>query len=363
MSELNDLSFQEKAAAKTATEPPLLREPANPPSSSARFVPLALAFSIIALAGVAWLAWDAQTRADTLRLSVGQKLADAESQSAANTAMLKQLLAQFNDSQSRVALLEGKLADMQTQRIALEEMYRELARSPDDWLLAEIEQTLNIAAQQLQLAGNVRAAVMALQTADTRLARADKLQTVQLRRALNQDLEKLKALPLVDSTGISIRLNTLVNLVDSLPLIVSETSPTVRAPDRQHDPSEGWMKRVLRDAWDEFRQLVRIREIESNELALLTPTQSYFLRENLKLRLLSARHAMLAHDDVSYKEDLKQAREWVNRYFDPKAKVNVAASATLKQLLESAISIAVPDINASTNAVRAARAAREKPAR
>ena len=363
MSELNDLSFQEKAAADAATEPPLPREPANPPSGPARLVPLVLAFSILALAGVVWLAWDAQTRAETLRLNVSQRLADAESQSAANTARLKQLQAQFNESQSRVALIEGKLADMQTQRIALEEMYRELARSPDDWLLAEIEQTLNIAAQQLLLAGNVRAAVMALQTADTRLARADKLQTVQLRRALNQDLEKLKALPLVDSTGISIKLDTLVNLVDSLPLIVSETAPTVRPPDRQQDPSEGWMKRFSRDAWDEFRQLVRIREIESNELALLTPTQNYFLRENLKRRLLSARHAMLAHDEVSYKEDLKQSREWLNRYFDLKAKVNVAASTTLKQLLESAISIAVPDINASTNAVRAARAAREKPAR
>lgn len=363
MSELNDVSVQEEAAAKTATEPPLLREPANPPSGSARFVALVLAFSIIALAGVALLAWDAQTRAETLRLNVGQKLANAESQGTATAATLKQLQAQFNESQSSIALLEGKLADMQTQRIALEEMYRELARSPDDWLLAEIEQTLNIAAQQLQLAGNVRAAVTALQTADARLARADKLQTVQLRRALNQDMEKLKALPLVDSTGISIKLDTLANLVDSLPLMVSETSPTVRAPNRPHDPSEGWMKRVSRDAWDEFRQLVRIREIESNELALLTPTQSYFLRENLRLRLLSARHAMLAHDEVSYKEDLKQAREWLNRYFDPKAKVNVAASVTLKQLLESAISIAVPDINASTNAVRAARAAREKPAR
>jgi uncharacterized protein HemX len=252
---------------------------------------------------------------------------------------------------------------MQTQRIALEEMYRELARSPDDWLLAEIEQTLNIAAQQLQLAGNVRAAVMALQTADARLARADKLQTVQLRRALNQDLEKLKALPLVDLTGIGIKLDSLVSLVDSLPLIVAESSPAARAPERKPDPSEGSMKRFGRDAWDEFRQLVRIREIEGSELALLTPTQSYFLRENLKLRLLSARHAMLAHEEVSYKEDLKLAREWLNRYFDPKAKVNLAASATLKQLLESAISIAVPDINASTNAVRAARAAREKPAR
>ncbi len=358
MSELNNLSFQEQSAAKAASA--ALAPPGGALRSASSWLALfAVLLSLIALIGAAWL----YVNAETLRQTVGEKLADSGAQSGQNSAALKQLQAQFNESQSRVAQLEGKLADMQTQRIALEEMARELARTPDDWLLAEIEQTLDIAAQQLQLAGNVRAAVTALQTADARLARADKTQTLPLRRALNKDLEKLKALPLVDASGISIKLDNLASLVDSLPLIVAESAPSARSADKQGATPQGWMQRVSHDFWDEIRQLVRIREIEGVELALLTPEQSYFLRENLKLRLLSARHAMLAHDETSYKEDLKQAREWLNRYFDPKAKVNVASSALLKQLSESAISVAVPDINASINAVRQARAAREKPAR
>ena len=359
MSELNDISFQGKRVTEPSPgEPP--RQDAVPTRPASLVATFTLLLSLLAMFGVAWL----YMNAESLHQTVGEKLAETGGRSTQNAATLKLLQAQFNESQSRVAQLEGKLAEMQTQRIAMEDMYRELARAPDDWLLAEIEQTLNIAAQQLQLAGNVRAAVMALQTADARLARADKLQTVQLRRALNQDLEKLKALPLVDSTGIGIRLDGLVKLVDSLPLAVSEASlAAAKAPDRKYDVAEGWMQRVARDAWVELNQLVRVREIESNEHALLTPQQSYFLRENLKLRLLSARHAMLARDDANYKEDLKQAREWLTRYFDLKAKVNVAAAASLKQLYESAVNIAVPDINASINAVRAARAAREKPAR
>jgi uroporphyrin-III C-methyltransferase len=349
MSELNPMAPQEKSPPAAASV--LVQASQNSLTQAA------LLLSALALGGVAWLAWDAQNRDEALHQAAGR----SDALSIQNALLLKHLQDQLADSQNHSTQLEAKLAEIQTQRIALEEMYRELARAPDDWLLAEIEQTLNIAAQQLQLAGNVRAAVIALQSADARLARSDKLQTVQLRRAINQDLDRLKALPLVDATGISIKLDNLINLVDSLPLVIAETSSTTRAQDRARNAAdEGWMTRIARDAWDEFRQLLRIRQIESNELALLTPSQSYFLRENLKLRLLSARHALLARDEASYKEDLGQARDWVNRYFDPKAKVNAATSATLKQLFEGAINISVPDINASMNAVRAARAAREK---
>jgi uncharacterized protein HemX len=361
MSELDKISFKTEPADAAPAAPQPARGRAG--SAMLRLIPLAVVLSFIASAGVAWLAWDAQTRADVLRQSVGQKLADAEAQGSQGTVAVKQLQSQLADTQNRLNQVEVKLVDMQTQRIALEEMYRELARAPDDWLLAEIEQTLNIAAQQLQLAGNVRAAIMALQTADARLARADKMQTLQLRRALNQDMEKLKSLPLVDTTGISIKLDSLANLADSLPLVITSLSPSARAPERTRNASEGWATRVANDMWDEFRQLVRISEINGSEVPLLAPGQGYFLRENLRLRLLSARLALLARDEASYKDDLRQAREWLIRYFDPKAKVNTAAIATLKQLQDSSISIAVPHINDSINAVRQARAAREKPAR
>jgi len=344
MSDLNQISFDDR------------RKPAPAPHGAGRFAPAALALASLALAGVVWLAFDAQTRDESLRRIAG----NAELQAAQTGVVLKQVQAQFTETQNRVAQLEGKLAEMQTQRIAMEEMYRELARAPDDWLLAEIEQTLNIAAQQLQLAGNVRAAIMALQTADARLARADKLQVVQLRRALNQDLDKLKALPFVDVPGISIKLDNVINLVDSLPLIIAESSALNAPPPPQRVSDESGFRRVARDFWEDMKQLVRIRQVEGSDMALLAPQQSYFLRENLKLRLLAARSALLARDDVSYKEDLKHARQWINRYYDPKAKVNSTVAATLKQLYDSAMTINAPDINTSINAVRAARAAREK---
>jgi uroporphyrin-III C-methyltransferase len=108
---------------------------------------------------------------------------------------------------------------------------------------------------------------------------------------------------------------------------------------------------------------VRIRKLDNGDPALLSPQQSYFLRENLKLRLLSARTALIARDEINYKEDLKIARELLTKYFDPKAKVNINSLTMLKQLAENPVSISVPDITVSLNAARAARAARERPQR
>jgi len=109
-----------------------------------------------------------------------------------------------------------------------------------------------------------------------------------------------------------------------------------------------------------MKGLVRIRDLESNDAPLLTPAQTYFLRENLKLRLLSARVALLARDEASFREDLKATQGWIAKFFDARAKPTAAALATLKQISESPVAITVPDINASLAAVRTARAAREK---
>ena len=174
-----------------------------------------------------------------------------------------------------------------------------LLRAPDDWLLAEIEQTLNIAAQQLALAGNVKAAIGALQTADARLARADKLQTAAMRRALNADMEKLKALPWVDLTGMTVKLDVLVQQIDTLPLAAGPGAVVQPPPANIRNVEQGWFGRFTSEAWADFRELVRIRKVGSDEIGLLTPNQAYFLKENLKLRLLGARMALLAREDGS----------------------------------------------------------------
>ena len=327
-------------------------------------LPLAvLAISVVSLGLALWSLLAGHDAEQNLTQQLGGKLAE-QSQAQKQAAGQIDLLAKdLRDSQNRVAQLEGKLAEFQGQRVAMEEMVRELARVPDDWLLAEMEQTLNIASRELTLAGNVRAALIGLQAVDQRLARADKLQVAQLRRAVTQDMERLKALPLADTQGASVKLDNLIGLVPTLPLAVPDSIAPSARDVRADDANANIAVRVGKELWHELTQLVRIREIDGGDPALLSPQQSYFLRENLKLRLLSARNSLIARDESNFKDDLKFARTMLTKYFDAKAKVNINAIATLKQLAENPLSIAAPDITASLAAIRAARAARERAGR
>jgi uncharacterized protein HemX len=205
----------------------------------------------------------------------------------------------------------------------------------------------------------VRGALAALQAADQRLAKADKLAATPLRRAITQDMDRLKAVPQLDTVGIAVKLDGLIAQTDSLPLVVAESAP-VRVAARNYNDEPSAVTRAARDFWEEMKGLVRIRDLETADTALIAPTQAYFLRENLKLRLLSARVALLARDEPSFREDLKYCQAWIGKYFDARAKPTVAALASLKQVAESPVSITVPDINPSLAAVRTARAAREK---
>lgn len=318
-----------------------------------------LAVVALAVAAVAtWIAVDARLGVRSFEYRAGGRLAELGADQQQSKANLAQAQAALKEAQTRIGDLEARVSDTQEQRVALEEMYRELSRSADDRLLSEVEQLLVLASQQLQLAGNVRAALIALQAADQRLAHAEKLAATPLRRAIAQDMERLKAVPQVDTVGLAVKLDGLINQTDTLPLIISETVPIARVSRVRSD--ESTVARAARDFWDEMKGLVRIRELDPPDAALLSPQQAYFLRENLKLRLLSARVALLARDESSFREDMRLSQAWIARYFDTKSRPTTAAMATLKQVADSPVSIAVPDINASLAAVRTARAAREK---
>jgi uroporphyrin-3 C-methyltransferase len=229
-------------------------------------------------------------------------------------------------------------------------------------VLAEVEQLLLIAGQQLQLAGNVKAALIAMQQADSRLQRFDRAALSGLRRAINSDMDKLRALPDVDVSAINYRLDRLISTVNLLPLIQdirtaqNDTSPAVATTD-------GTWKKLLREIWQEAKNLVRIEDTHQDEMPLLSPTQTFFLRENLKLRLLSARLALLSRDEASFKYDIKTAQEWVKLYFDVKSGDGAQMINTLQKLNASSISIEMPDVSGSLEAVRHYRASREKGAR
>ena len=315
--------------------------------------------ALVATAAALWLAIDTRLDLQAIETTAGGRLAELGAQSQGARTQLTQVQSQLRDAQARVAELEARVADTQEQRVTLEEMYRELSRSADDRVLADVEQALLAASQQLQLAGNVRGALAALQAADARLARAEKLASTPLRRAITQDMDRLKAVPQADTVGLAVKLDQLMQQVDTIPLLIAESPPAarvtrVRAADEQGFP------RVMRDLWDEMKGLVRIRELDTPEPQLLAPAQAYFLRENLKLRLLAARVSLLARDESTFRDDVKASQAWIAKYFDARSRPATTAIATLKQVAETPVAIATPDINASLAAVRTARAAREK---
>ena len=319
---------------------------------------LAIAGVVIGVIG-AGVAVDAALSARRYDAAAGNRLAELGQESQQSRNALTQAQANLKEAQARIAELESRVADTQEQRVALEEMYRELSRSADDRVLSEVEQMLVLESQQLQLAGNVRAALAALQAADQRLARAEKLAAAPLRRAITQDMDRLKAVPQVDVAGMAVKIDQAIAQAETLPLVIPEAVPAAR-PARVRATDETGFQRAARDFWEEMKGLVRIRDLEVQDAALVSPREAYFLRENLKLRLLAARMSLLARDEASFRDDMRASQAIVTRWFDTKARPTTTMLASLKQVGDAPVTITLPDINASLAAVRTARTAREK---
>ncbi|HZN25025.1 MAG TPA: uroporphyrinogen-III C-methyltransferase [Burkholderiales bacterium] len=323
----------------------------------------ALALALVALILLAFEWQSGRNTVKSLRLDVAKRLADGEMLNKESRLIAEQAREATTDAQVKLGVLEARVAESQSQQIALESLYQELSRNRDEWAFAEIEQSLLIASQQLQLAGNVKAALIALQNADARLQRLDRPQLTPLRKAISRDIDRLQALPHVDMVGMSVRLDNIIGTVDGLPLAmeVRPTESTAAEPAREGDAS-AW-RRFWREAWSELKQLVRVQHMDRPEVPLLAPEQAFFLRENLKLRLLGARLALLSRDQSSYKADLKAAREWIVKYYDTREKSVGSVLTTLRNLHESDINIEMPDLSTTLDSLRNLRIARERPAR
>jgi uroporphyrin-3 C-methyltransferase len=326
--------------------------------------PMAAFALLLALAAAGFSAWQAyESRRFTadLELEMARKLAEIDSIGSDSRRLSTGARDIARDVEARLGQIEARLVGMQNQKVALESLYQELSLSRDEWTLAEVEQILLVASQQLQLASNVKAALIALEAADARLARSDRPQLTEFRRIVAEDVERLKASPFVDVTGIGLKLERIIASIDEMPLAM-ETRPTAVDDVRTETPTDGW-RLMIAEVWADVRSLVRIERVDAPSDPLLAPDQAFFLRENVKLRLLGARLALLARDEISYKADLAAATEWLMRYYDANAKTVASSIETLDQLAQSDIRIELPNVGASLDAVRNYRLARERAVR
>jgi uroporphyrin-3 C-methyltransferase/uroporphyrinogen III methyltransferase/synthase len=325
--------------------------------------------AILALAVLLALqTWSTHTRFNRLREDVARTLQKDNASNAETAQAVREIQETAKELQVKVGVLENRQTEAQSQQAALEQMYQDISKNRDEWALSEIEQVLSTASQQLQLAGNVQGALIALQNADRSLSRSDKPQFITIRRAIARDIEKLKALPSVDQPGIALRLDNVISQIDSLPLLSDEKPAEPIAPTRINPPvtgkaaapadrtvgqrvTETW-RNWSHEMWDDIRQLIRVRTVDNPDALMLSPSESYFVRENLKLRLLNARLALLSRNEGTFRDDLNTAQQMLVKYFDTKARSTQAAQALLRQVQANNVSIDVPDLSESLNAVR-----------
>lgn len=336
----------------------------------------ALLLALIALGGAGWAIWQARdTRVQSveLREELARRLSEGESIATEARGIVRQQQEVIASLQGKLGALESKVETTEGQAAALEALYQEFSRSREDGVIAEVEQAVALAAQQLQIAGNVEAALIALQEAEARLAIHDRGQLASLRRALARDIDELRLQPVLDVSGLSLRLERLLERTDALPLAFEGQLPIEAAVGREMGPAEsgglaGWMAGIWRftqalaaDVWHEVRTLVRVERLDQDDPVLLAPAQNTFLRENLKIRLLTARLALLARDGRTFEADLAQAKAWVERFFDLREERVQAALNELKELQAVKVRYEPPDLSETFTALRTVQARSGRP--
>ena len=348
----------------------------------------------------------------TIQEELARRSLDAGTQSIEARTLARQAQDGTRELAARLALQENRISEVSLQRSQLEELMQSLSRSRDENLVVDIESALRLAQQQAQLTGSAEPLVAALRSADQRLSRAAQPRLNPLQRAVVKDIERIRNASLTDVPALMIKLDELARLVDDLPvvnalvvngqarmaasvslnattstpatttssgsaLVAPVASPAPRtaasaaaavpgadAPGSQLEKTwarlleklslTGLTQRVLGGVRDESRKLLRV----SPEAALLSPEQSFFLRENLKLRLLNARLGLLSRQTESARSDLQNASAWMARYFDPASRRTQLASQLLQQVQSQLKTSELPRLDDTMSALTTAAAGR-----
>ena len=347
------------------------------------------------------LAWNTQQRVQALEAELVKRQESSGTLANEARSMARQAEISARESAAKVALMEARVAETTVQRGQLEELLQSLARSRDESVLADVDAAIRVAMQQAAITGTAEPLVLTLRQVDERLARYNQPRLEVVRRSVAQDLERIRTASVTDVAVLTIRVDEVLRIVDELPLLsapqrsrkpragevvapdarsagITGNSDAARAEAAKADSKartgepqspatavSGWSAQLAAawqnfsaQLWDEARDLVRVTRIDDPEAMLVAPEQAFFLRENLKLRLLNARLALLSRQFELAQSDLRDARLALDRYFDRSARQVSAASETLRLVAAQARQVAVPRPDATLAAIATASAGR-----
>lgn len=345
------------------TEPPVIapstESVALPPAQGLRLPRLLTVVAVVAAAGVfsSAMLWQ---KLSAIQEQLARQSADAGTNAteARTTARQAQELAM--ETAAKLAVAEMRLSEVSLQRTQLEELMQSLSRSRDENLVVDIESAVRLAQQQAQLAGSVEPLLAALKSAELRVNRAAQPRLTPLQRAIARDIARIKATAVADTPALLIKLDELVLLTDELSL-ANAVTPAKAKEVLQRKSQESvvdWSGRLVEAVQQELRNLVRVSKIEDPEAALLSPEQSFFLRENVKLKVLNARLGLLSRQNDSARSDLASAGAILGKYFDSSSRKTQTAINLLQQIQGQMKSLELPRVEDTLAALSTAAAGR-----
>ena len=319
-------------AEPRASTPP----PAAPRSTAAFAAALVFALAAATAAGYLWLEL-AELKTER-RAHQQAELDDAAAERAALARELEQQRQTQSELAARSAVLERELAALRDQS----------SRGRDALLVADARQLLRYANEALHIARDPVRAAAALTLADARLAEAGDARYADARAALARERAALARLPRVDVAGMTLALSRITEQVARLPLRVRIPQP---AQAEEKSPAQS----AAGSAWDHvvariksaFKRFVTVRRAEGPVEALLPPSEEYFLRRNLELKLETARRAVLDRDAVAFRASARVARDWMALHFDPAVPAVREAVRDLDGMLRVELAPQLPDITTS----------------
>ena len=325
-------------------------------------------FAVLALIGATVSVWTV-FKLNGIQEILAKQTSDVSTQAVEARVSAKQAEELARDTAARLAVTDAKLSEVSLQRAQLEDLMQSLSRSRDENLVVDIESAIRLAQQQSQLTGSVQPLLAALQSSQLRLTKVAQPRLAPLLRAIVRDIEQIKATPVTDTPTLLIKLDELVRAVDNLALLnaVGASAVNNAASKPATDPetlswaraiSMSWWEKMLNDLWRNAQGLVRISRIDRPEASLLAPEQSYFVRENLKLRLLNVRLAVLARHFEAAQADMNQVTRDLNKYFDVASGQGPLTLALAREVLAQSKNTEIPRIDATLAALATAATGR-----
>ncbi len=286
-------------------------------------------------------------KVNNMQEQLARQSADALAQSLEARALARQAVALAQETAARAAVMDSRLSEVALQRSQLDELMQSLSRSRDENLVVDIEAALRLAQQQAQLTGSVEPLLAALKSADQRVVRAAQPRLALLQRAIARDIDRVKASAVSDTPTMLVKLDELIRLADELTL-ANAVGPERQAQTTQNAvsaPAQTWWQLGLLLLQNEARGLVRVGRVEAPEAVLLSPEQSFFVRENFKLKLLNARLGLLSRQIESARADMAVAETTLKKYFDANARKTLAAASLLQQVQVQMRNLQLPRVD------------------